>query len=180
MLNILAQSDPPCPATGFVVFAGASWAEFREAQQSQARRKGVSNGIKAKKAAQSDPSSEESDQIDYAEIFANEKIVLTFQSGNTVPLTYGTFTTQDAISLIGPPSEVYTKSDTRLNIHNGHRHDEIETGPLSEGTPPSTLLTCSSRVFLQLLHSRCVVVIFTFSKPYFTENFVACEFTSIP
>jgi Uncharacterised protein family (UPF0183) len=145
MLNILHQSDPPCPATGFVIFAGASWAEFGEAQRSQTRSKGVSNG---KQAAQGDPSSEEPDQIDYAEIFANDKIILTFQSGNTVPLTYGTLTAQDAISLLGPPSEVYTKSDTRLNIHNGHRHDEIETGPLSEGIPPPTLLTYSSRVFL--------------------------------
>jgi len=78
----------------------------------------------------------EDDILDFAEIFPNDKIVLTFQCGKIVSLGYAVFTAQDAVTLLGPPSEVYTKSDNRLSIHNGHtRHDEIdETGPLSEGT----------------------------------------------
>jgi Uncharacterised protein family (UPF0183) len=76
---------------------------------------------------------EEDDNLGFAEIFPNDKIELHFESGNTLSLTYGTFTAQDAITLLGPPSEVYTKSDTRLNIHNNRHHDDIDTGPLSEG-----------------------------------------------
>jgi hypothetical protein len=90
------------------------------------------NGKKTKKVEPKETFPEDPDQIEYAEIIPNDKIVLIFQSGNTVPLTYGTFTTQDAVTLLGPPSEIYTKSDNRLNIHS-NRHDEIDTGPLSEG-----------------------------------------------
>ena len=74
--------------------------------------------------------------IVHAEIFPNEKIQLYFENGKSVALTYGAFTAQDAITLIGPPDDLFTKSDTRLNIHNAtSRRDEIDSGPLSEGPP---------------------------------------------
>jgi len=76
------------------------------------------------------------DNIVHAEIFPNEKIQVYFESGKSVALMYGAFTAQDAITLIGPPDDLFAKSDTRLNIHNAtSRRNEIESGPLSEGSP---------------------------------------------
>lgn len=147
MLNLLHKSEPPCLANSMAIFAGPSWGEFR-GTLGQTRPRGISNN-KRKKLEPQDSFTDQPDQIDYAEIFPNDKIILTFLSGNIVPLSYGTFTAQDAVTLLGPPSEVYTKSDNRLNIHNGTRHDEIDTGPLSQGTSlHPDLLTASPRVFL--------------------------------
>jgi isoleucyl-tRNA synthetase len=130
LLNVLHKNEPPCLASSLVIFAGNSWAEARAALTQPRLR------TKAKKGKKQDKSSpEDTDQLDFAEIVPNDRVILTFQSGNTVTLTYGIFTAQDAVTLLGPPSEVYTKSDTRLNIHNGHsRSEEIDSGPLSEGT----------------------------------------------
>jgi len=131
LLHALHKNEPPCPASSLVIFAGKSWAEARSAIGQLRPRTKARKGKK-----QEHLSPEDTDQLDFAEIVPNERVTLTFQSGITVALTYGTFCVQDAVTLLGPPSEVYTKSDTRLNIHNGHsRSDEIESGPLSEGTP---------------------------------------------
>jgi len=145
LLNLLHKTDPPCLATSLVIFIGGSWSDVRKTLNqprpciAKRRTKIKANSI-----------SEETDQTDFAEIFPNDKIKLYFQTGNTVSLSYGTFTAQDAITLLGPPNEVYTKSDKRLNIHNSHRHhDEIDTGPLSEGFQFFDIeLTNSSGIFL--------------------------------
>jgi hypothetical protein len=133
LLNIFHKNEPPCLATSLVIFPGTSWAEARTALSQYKPR---TTSKKNKRQEQRDIETDDSDVLEFAEIFPNDKILLTFQSGNTVALIYAAFTVQDAVTLLGPPSEVYTKSDTRLNIHNGHtRHDEIDTGPLSEGNP---------------------------------------------
>ena len=138
LLNLLHKSDPPSPTTSLVIYAGSSWGEactlltLPRVLTTPIKNGKIRNGNDS-------PSPLEGDEIlDFAEIFANDKVVLTFQSGMTVSLGYGVFTAQDAVTLLGPPSEVYAKSDNRLSIHNGNtRHDEIEnTGPLSEGTLP--------------------------------------------
>jgi hypothetical protein len=149
LLNILHKNEPPCLATSLVIFPGASWAAARTALGQYKPRV---RSKKTKSQERKDSEEEDADALGFAEIFPNDKIVLTFQSGKAVALTYGTFTVQDAVTLLGPPSEVYTKSDTRLNIHNGHsRHDEIDSGPLSEGIPHVLRyadLLRSSRLFL--------------------------------
>lgn len=142
LLNVLHKNEPPCLASSLVIFAGNSWSEARSVLGQPRQRTKAKKGKK-----QENPSPEDMDQLDFAEIVPNDRVILTFQSGNTVALSYGTFTAQDAVTVLGPPSEVYTKSDTRLNIHNGHsRSDEIETGPLSEGT--SIVAISSSRNIL--------------------------------
>ena len=130
LLNLLHKTEPPCLATSLVIFAGQSWNEFRNVL-------GKPNLLppkKPKKKRKMGPTDDEN-IVEYAEIYPNEKIDLKFQSGLDISLTYGSFTVQSAITLLGPPNEVYTKSDNRLNIHSRHSHtDEIETGPLSEST----------------------------------------------
>lgn len=130
LLKVFHKNEPPCLAASLVIFTGNSWSEAHAALGQPRVR---TRNKKSKKQEKLSP--EDTDQLDFAEIIPNDKVILTFQSGQTVALIYGTFTAQDAITLLGPPSEVYTKSDTRLNIHNGHsRSDEIDAGPLSEGT----------------------------------------------
>ena len=130
LLNLLYNTDPPCLATSLVIFSGGSWNEVRRTlNQSKPC-------VVKRRGKKLDRRSEEDDHVDFAEIFPNDKIEIHFESGKTVPLSYGTFTAQDAITLLGPPNEVYKKSDTRLNIHNNRHHDEIDTGPLSQGTTP--------------------------------------------
>jgi len=135
LLNLLHKTDPACLASSLVIFPGGSWSEVRstlnQPKSRVSQKRGSTNDHKS--------DSEDTDSIEFAEIIPNEKIELLFESGKAVSLSYGVFTAQDAITLLGPPSEVYTKSDTRLNIHNSHshsRHDEIDQGPLSEGCPP--------------------------------------------
>ena len=128
LLNLLHKTEPPCLTSSLVIYSGESWADFRSAlNQVKAR-------IDCKKKKKHENTAKDSDQVKFAEIFPNEKIQVAFESGKSVSLAYGTFTAQDAITLLGPPSELYTKSDTRLNIHNKNntRH-EIETGSLSQG-----------------------------------------------
>lgn len=131
LLNLLHKAEPPCLAMSLVIFSGESWSQFRSTLSEVRLPAGV------KKRKRYDTKEDDSDQVEFAEIIPSEKIEVTFESGKTVSLTYGTFSVQDAITLLGPPSEVYTKSDTRLNIHNGtsSRHNGIEPGPLSAGTP---------------------------------------------
>ena len=131
LLNLLHKTDPACLASSLVIFPGGSWNEVRSTLNQP------KSHVAQKNRTTNTHHSEEDDLIECAEIIPNEKIELHFQSGKTVSLAYGIFTVQDAITLLGPPSEVYTKCDTRLNIHNSHsRHDEIDQGPLSEGFPP--------------------------------------------
>ena len=146
LVKVLHKNEPPCLATSFVIFAGNSWSEARAALGQPKLRTKIKKSKKQEKLCP-----EDTDQLDFAEIIPNDRVLLTFQSGNTVALTYGTFTAQDAVTLLGPPSEVYTKSDTRLNIHNGHtRSDEIDSGSLSEGIShrrhsfPNRLFICSN------------------------------------
>lgn len=130
LLNLLHKTDPACLASSLVIFPGGSWSEVRSTLNLPKSRVGQTK--------QTANDHEDEDPIECAEIIPNEKIDLLFASGKTVSLSYGVFTAQDAITLLGPPSEVYTKSDTRLNIHNSHsRHDEIDQGPLSEGSSPT-------------------------------------------
>ena len=131
LLNFLHKTDP-CLATSLVIFSAGSWVEARKALT---QPKPCAATRKEKKR---DATPDDSDEICFAEIFPNEQIDLVFERGKTIPLIYGSFTAQDAITLLGPPSEVHTKSDTRLNIHNNNhnnhgRHEEINSGPLSEG-----------------------------------------------
>lgn len=127
LLNLLYKTDPQCLATSLVIFTGGLWNDVTLNQHRPCI-------AKKRTRKRKDSLSEEIDQVDFAEIFPNDKIDFHFQSGNIVSLSYGTFTAQDAITLLGPPNEIYTKSDKRLNIHNSHpRHNEIDTGPLSEG-----------------------------------------------
>lgn len=147
LLNLLHKTDPACLASSLVIFPGGSWNEVRSTLN-QPKSRVTKNG---QKNNDHKVDTEEDDSIDFAEIIPNEKIELFFENGKIVSLSYGVFTAQDAITLLGPPSEVYTKSDTRLNIHNSHsRHDEIDQGPLSEGcSPPSPhSLILSIRVLL--------------------------------
>ena len=127
LLNLLHKTDPPCLATSLVIFSGGLWKEVRKTLSQSRPCITKTRGKKLERR------NEEDDHLDFAEIFPNDKIELHFESGNTLSLNYGTFTAQDAITLLGPPNEVYTKSDTRLNIHNNRHHDDIDTGPLSEG-----------------------------------------------
>ena len=127
LLNLLHKTDPPCLATSLVIFSGGSWNEVRKTLNQSRPCIVKTRGKKLERG------NDEDDHLGFAEIFPNDKIELHFESGSTVSLNYGTFTAQDAITLLGPPNEVYTKSDTRLNIHNNRHHDDIDTGPLSEG-----------------------------------------------
>jgi hypothetical protein len=123
LLNLFHKSDPPCLATSLVIFDAGSWTEMRRrlSSKKRAKRKGPGG---------------DDERVFVAEIIANERISLVFEGGRSVALVYGVFTAQDAITLIGPPDDLFTKSDTRLNIHTSSRRDEIETGPLSEGAQP--------------------------------------------
>jgi isoleucyl-tRNA synthetase len=192
LLNLLHKAEPPCSATSLVIFAGASWTEARAILG--AARPCILAKRKNRESVNVSPPDED-DLLEFAEIVPAEKVLLHFKSGVIVDLTYGTFNAQDAITLLGPPSEIYTKSDNRLNIHNGHRHDEIDhTGPLSEGTLPPLLFFVSAnpaihiliakrgsfRLLLQLLSTRIIVVIQSLLKPCFTKNPTPCEFTAIP
>jgi hypothetical protein len=89
----------------------------------------------SKKRAKRKGQGGDEERVMYAEIVPNERISVVFEGGRSVELVYGVFTAQDAITLIGPPDDLFTKSDTRLNIHAASRRNEIETGPLSEGSP---------------------------------------------
>lgn len=136
LLNLLHKTDPPCLASSLVIFSGSSWTDIRKALNES--KPHIFNIPKKRRKSQANVSLEESDQqIDFAEIFPNDKIELYFKNGNTVSLIYETFAAQDAITLLGSPNEIYTKSDKRLNIHNQNSHSrndtEIDTGPLSEG-----------------------------------------------
>jgi Uncharacterised protein family (UPF0183) len=125
LLNLFHKTDPPCLATSLVIFDAGSWTEMRRRLSSKKR---------AKRKALGGQGDEE--RVLFAEIVPNERISVVFEGGKNVALVYGVFTAQDAITLIGPPDDLFTKSDTRLNIHTASRRDEIETGPLSEGPPP--------------------------------------------
>jgi len=146
LLNLLHKTDPPCLATSLVIFQGQSWTDIRQTLN-QPKPCIITKKKKRTNTILDDPDTVgEEAQIEFAEIFPNEKVELNYLGGNYVSLSYGIFTAQDAITFLGPPSEVYTKSDTRLNIHtNNHRHDEIDTGPLSEGLPPPPLHLLSCR-----------------------------------
>jgi Uncharacterised protein family (UPF0183) len=126
----LHTSDSQVPAAHLAIYPGSNWSDFQNSLTEPKVRLGTKKGKKEKRSL----SALQLEQIEYAEIFPTEKVELKFQNGKRVSLPYDRFTPQDAISVLGPPSEVFTKSDNRLDIHNKARHDDmVESGPLSDG-----------------------------------------------
>ena len=125
----LHTSDSHVLAAHLAIYSGAKWNDFRRTLTEPRPRLGAKRNMKEKRAL----SQSLLEQVEYVEIFPNEKVELKFFSGKTVVIAYNVFTAQDAISVLGPPGEVYTKSDNRLDIHNKLRHDDTESGPLSDG-----------------------------------------------
>jgi len=125
----LHSSDSQVPAVHLAIYPGNKWRDFQKSLGEPKQRLGTKKSKKERKSL----SPLQLEQLEYTEIFPNEKVELKFQNGKTVTIAYNKFTAQDAISELGPPSEVYTKSDNRLDIHNKAGHDEIESGPLPDG-----------------------------------------------
>jgi hypothetical protein len=130
LLNVLHNAAPPCTASSMLIFAGTSWGEAEIALRHSPPLEIPVKGTKKTPSMDEDAGDE---VVQFAQIFPNEKVVLHFVGTGKVELVYGIFGVQDAVAFLGPPDEIFNKSDHRLSIHNG-RHSQEDKSPLSEGT----------------------------------------------